>query len=1167
MTANSPFSGIARGLVLALSPLKQAMTSLDGFILLISALGWRPDLDEAVELLFDGGGGTAPDDTFAQFRDTALAIVEAIDAAEDVASDLLAGQNVSAQEVLELIAAFRTVVAQIGEIDLSAPNPPALPAGLDVEPLWVSLRDELPDYLLARYLSIHQPRLYEVLVVLGLVDEALVRPGTDEPFRVAYVRYSFNWAYLEDLVTDPLVHLQELYRWNGAAKPGDTGQGLDTARLTATLRRLLRASGLRARIEPLAEPSALRFIADPAPAPLARPPQITLPLLEFAESGAFTRLGLEIAPVPASFGGPVDSLLLTHVTQGGVAHDLEIAENLRLEVSGSVDASRQINLVVGPGGPELIADAAVPYALEVGLTAVPDAPWLLFGAEGGTRITVAGFGAGVSLSGEAGASAEIVLNAQVSGLTVALAPGEGDGFFNALLEALALEASFDLALGWSSVSGLMVAGSGGLSAVIPTDLTLGPLTISDLEVGVAPVPGGLSAEALFSGSATLGPLFFGFDRTGLALSFTVAEDGDGMIGPLDLSVGFRPPTGYALALQADPVSGGGLVSVGDNEYRGALALSFEKIGFSAFGILATELPDGEQGYSFAATVFAEFSVPLAYGFFLTGLGGAIGVNRSIDTDAMREVLYDGRLDNFLFPADPIGQADTILDDMAAILPAQAGQFVIGPVARISWGQPQLIDITLGVMLELGEELRVVILGGLGMILPEEDKVLVALNIQFMGEIDFGAGTISFDATLEGSRVLTFAIDGDVAIRTGWTPGIEHIASFGGLHPQYPKPDNLPDLARLSIRFGGNNPRLTLSSYFTTTMNSLQVGARADMYAQGPDIRFVGLVSAEGFIAFDALIYFNPFAFQTSLRGGLSLMVDGDVIAALYFALSLSGPNTYKIDGEVWIKVWGVKVRFAITHTWGRREDVQTFVANAADLLAEALARAAGFEAVPASGRTGGAAFRGGEDAAGTLDPLGRLRFVQTTAPLGIALQRVGEADLAGPATLGLEVSHGGATLPVSAVDGDFVRGHFFRQSEAERLRSPTLERYQAGVEIGTDALESGGPELVSEYEYEVIEIPMDASDTRLSQGRAAVDPARFRRFTDAAMVPRYGTRAGLTATVVRDDAPAVAAASFVAPPAPGAANAPAVGTMTEIQGGLRGQAAEAGPVAAYLELA
>ena len=99
------------------------------------------------------------------------------------------------------------------------------------------------------------------------------------------------------------------------------------------------------------------------------------------------------------------------------------------------------------------------------------------------------------------------------------------------------------------------------------------------------------------------------------------------------------------------------------------------------------MPDGGRGFSFAGSMFGEFNLPLGYGFFLTGLGGVIGLNRSIDTEALREVLFAGRLDNLIFPADPIANAATILQDMADILPVHAGHHLFGPVARIGWGTP------------------------------------------------------------------------------------------------------------------------------------------------------------------------------------------------------------------------------------------------------------------------------------------------------------------------------------------------------------------------------------------------------------------------------------------------------------------------------------------------
>ena len=211
-------------------------------------------------------------------------------------------------------------------------------------------------------------------------------------------------------------------------------------------------------------------------------------------------------------------------------------------------------------------------------------------------------------------------------------------------------------------------------------------------------------------------------------------------------------------------------SVGEDEYRGALALSLGDIGFSAFAILNTKLPGGQDGFSFVASIFGEFTLPLGYGFFLTGVGGIIGINRTIDTQAMRDVLYDGRFDNLLFPADPIANAATILADMAAIFPSCEGQHLFGPVARLAYGQPAVISGTLGVVLEVGATFRLLILGGLASVLPDENVALIDLRLSFFGEIDFAAGTVSFDATLQGSRVLVFPVAGDIAARTGWRRG-------------------------------------------------------------------------------------------------------------------------------------------------------------------------------------------------------------------------------------------------------------------------------------------------------------------------------------------------------------------------------------------------------------
>jgi len=511
----------------------------------------------------------------------------------------------------------------------------------------------------------------------------------------------------------------------------------------------------------------------------------------------------------------------------------------------------------------------------------------------------------------------------------------------------------------------------------------------------------------------LGPLHLSFDEIGVIVDLAPLPDGEvGSFGPIDVSPRFKPPSGYGAGLDFAPITGGGYIQKLDTEYRGALALQFEKFGLSAFAILNTELPGGQPGFSFAASVFATFNLPLAAGFFLTGVGGMLGINRTVDTDAMRDVLFDGRLDDLLFPTDPIAMAPRILEDMATILPAQAGQHFMGPVARISWGQPTLVHITLGVIIEVGPEVRLVILGGVKMALPTEDAALVIFNLQFMGEIDFSEGRIDFDATLEGSRVLIFTITGDAAIRTGWGPGINQIVSLGGLH-------------------------------------------------------LIGKVSAEGTIGFDALIYFNPFSFTVGVDGGISLMVNGKVKAALYFAIEMSGPNPFRFSGEVWVKVCGVKVRFSVTKTFGERQSASTVTASATDVLRKAIEGIAALEAVD-SPATGVISFRSGE-----------VRLMQTAVPLGLTIEKLGEADVEGTKSVDIAVFQpDGTAVSAEAETGEFVRGHYFDLSRSERLRAPAMETHRAGQSFNSTGFDSAGDVISDAYDYEVIEIGVSEEETK-----------------------------------------------------------------------------------------
>ena len=322
----------------------------------------------------------------------------------------------------------------------------------------------------------------------------------------------------------------------------------------------------------------------------------------------------------------------------------------------------------------------------------------------------------------------------------------------------------------------------------------------------------------------------------------------------------------------------------------------------------------------------------------------------------------------------------------------------------------------------------------------------------------------------------------MAARTGWAPRINHVISFGGLHPRYPRPSNLPDLRRMSINFGSNNPRVTLWAYQAITLGSLQFGAGADLYAKGPKVPLVGRLAAEGHVSFDALIYFNPFAFEASLGGSLSLLVDGDVVMGLKSRLTLTGPNEFHIHGKVWATVCGIDVEFKIKHRWGSKRSLPSAVADPIAILRDAVASAPVLEPIAAAALADGVRFRDPREGEETraASPVGGLRFSQRAVPLGIEIEKVGEAQIVGPArTFDLALFAAAGAIPLSDVELDFVRGHFWKMSESERLRAPAFERQKSGFEVasGDQLVFDAARAIEVEYGYEYVQIGDDTAAT------------------------------------------------------------------------------------------
>jgi uncharacterized protein DUF6603 len=1045
------------------TPLSVALENEEEFALFLRRFG----------ISFQAGLLTGALGNLAALRDGARAFAAAAQDAADNGFQLA--------DITPLLEAARPLFSAVGS--MSSELSGILPGGMTPQAFaqsLASLPEELVDLLLADYLS---SRAAIVTQLLNLLDvyrpETIPETGDPSSRGVTYIRHRFDWPRIGLLFDDPEAWARAAYNW---------GVDLDSDKLIWRLARVIELIGGVVQIDEMTRSQVAAFLPDWA-APASPPTMARAPLIRkevaaangAVDAAASGEAGIALFPVAGK--SPPASLTDKGIAagpylEGNAGASIDFGQGLSAKVNGSLGGVGGVIFAIRPSGSEIEAgiDAtafAGAFTLELTKRPVDGATTITFvGRPGASRLeaksVTAAFGGEISNTGH-----DLFVAAGVQGLK-AVVDVSGDGFLGMLLSAPIEIDAGDVLAGWRAGRGIYFEGGTKLSVTIAIDKTIGPLRLYKIGVAID-FTHDLAVTGTVTADAQLGPLYAFVD--GLGLAVMLVPNDHGALGKYDLAFGLKLPTGYAVALDATGVTGGGYLSIRDSEYRGALALKFETLGFSAFAILDTVLPGGQRGFSFVASIFGDFVLPLGYGFFLTGLGGLIGINRTTNTQALRDALYAGSLDSILFPADPIANATTILDHMAAIFPARDGQYVFGPMARIAFSQPPLIEGKIGIVIEVGRETRLLILGALASQLPTKDAPLISLTLSFFGEIEFAAGTISFDATLQKSRVLAYPVSGDIAVRSGWAPHIEHVISFGGLHPQYPRPANLPDLRRLAINFGTDNPRITLTAYQAVTLNSLQFGARGELYAKGPKVPFVGRLAAEGNAFFDALIYFNPFAFDAALGGSLSLLVDDEVVMGLGFALRLSGPNVFVIDGQVWATVFGIDVGFSVHHSWGSSRDLPSAVADPVLLLTRALTDKPALEAVPSSAFADGVRFTDpprGEDQR-ALSPAGGARFVERALPLGVVIEKIGEATIVGPLNIfDLQVSAGGHTVSPGPAMLDFVRGHFWSLSEGERLRAAAFESDKAGFEIAPGELVIDAAAAVeSDYDYEVVVIGDD----------------------------------------------------------------------------------------------
>ena len=547
-----------------------------------------------------------------------------------------------------------------------------------------------------------------------------------------------------------------------------------------------------------------------------------------------------------------------------------------------------------------------------------------------------------------------------------VAADDADGFLAAILPDRGRHATVDLEASWSHRNGLKIKGGAGLSTVLDLHKKAGPLRLDSLALALKAGPQGVNGTIGVSGGATIGPVTASVVDVGAEVALTFSR---GNLGPVDLALDSRRPSGIGLSVDARGVVTGGGFLFRDGArslYAGAMQLSIrDDVTLKAFGLIATRMPDGSRGYSLVVFITAEGfrPIPLPLGFRLLGIGGMVGVNRTFDQDALRQGLKTGTLATLLFPRDPVGNAPALIRNLSSAFPARRGSYLLGILAKIGWLTPSLIVMDLALILEFGSRTRLLALGRISAQLPSADNDLVRLNLEAMGVIDFDNGTAAIDAVLVDSRLAhKFPITGSAALRAGFGGGPSFILSVGGFNPRFAPPANCPALERVTIALSsGNNPRLICEAYFAITSNTVQFGARAALYASAAGF------SVEGEVGFDVLVQLMPLHFIADFQARLQLKRGSRNLFMVGLKGSLEGPRPLRVSGKATFEIlWcDFSVRFDTTLVKGERPPLPPAVDVLAQLT-QALASPASWTTERSATQAHGVALR-------SLPPAGPVR--------------------------------------------------------------------------------------------------------------------------------------------------------------------------------------------------
>ena len=660
------------------------------------------------------------------------------------------------------------------------------------------------------------------------------------------------------------------------------------------------------------------------------------------------------------------------------------------------------------------------------------------------------------------------LDIKVSTKNSAFGLKKGDGFITSLLPEKGIIGNFDLELGYSLNKGLYVSGGSSLSVFIPLHVSIFDVLVLNsffLKLSGNEAKDGAALETSIGFTTQFMAFTASVERIGLIHNFSIPPEGN--LSDLKYSIAFKPPNGIGLAFDGGILKGGGFLYFDHDkgEYFGGLELAF--VGYftlKAIGVITTKMPDGTEGFSMLLILTLEIPIQLSFGFILAGVGGLIGVNRSVKIDLLREGVKTNSIKSVLFPQDIVANMSRIISDLRQLFPPLRDSYVGMPMGKISWGTSSLVSIELGIL--FGSDLSgFAILGVLKVVMPEEKSALIRIQVNFLGVIDFENKYISFDASLYDSRILIYTLEGDMAFRLSWGDNPMFIITVGGFHPAFKEaPGDLQNMKRITISLlSGDNPRISLQSYYAITSNTVQFGAKAELYAAACGF------NVYGFIGYDVLFQFDPFKFIAEFNAGLALRRGSSVIMGISVRGQLSGPKPMDARGEASFSILFFDVTIDFHETWGgNAEAIEKQEEDIIARLKQEINSDENWKAEIPANNSLHVTIKKLEETPGKLvvHPFGILTFSERSVPLEVTINKFGDRKPKG------DVNHfiikpSDANIASNPVNEQFAPASFFDLKDSDKLARPSFERMKSGFAISGSAITKVPAMVTKSVDYEL----------------------------------------------------------------------------------------------------